>query len=905
MEFVPAVSDPAHPRLAVPWFSRGAKAYEAAGLESWLFYPHNEGFDVQHIIEGNFHGKTWQETAGFLQRWAYCGMIEEILEIGGLLGGPLATASSMETLRSSSEFLPYMVLLWNCVRPSAGESETDEIEARKFLHISVILKRVNLFYNLLCEREYSRRPSRKVFSGHPPQLAWAPHSHEHEETLSDWDEWADELLGAKLSFFTKEPLGPGGFSPLDSPGHALLLSIGTAGELMTKAVEQKYGRKIKNLKWAIPLTIVRRLELAGWCPVWLRKLRDEGSVIRAYYLSSIRRTPLRKHARWGVFGCIASQVNVTTYQARHTTEACDCGSVEFSLGDHSDYASWIKAGHTPLIVRTLDPVSGATKWTLIRSHNPVTGDAIKYVAISHVWIDGTGSAGGNSLLRCQLNKFQNAAIRLYDGALDTDTPTPFWVDTICVPYDQGLLKSLALRQMEHVYRDADSVLVFDSSLQQVPLGLSTSECLTRIEISSWNERLWTIQEAVFAKELYFQFQDGTISLQQLIFRYRLERFARLANLYRTLKSDVSPSRITAMFCKVIEMHLHCVTREGEDLFERPPGIDGGDWVGLAGEGLSSPPDETEMEGLALDTIFLGTLVAVSGFLNILKEKENPTSGESAREKWSKLESVLPYRQTSIASDEGLCLATLLGMDLTNLYGLPDEERVRRMFLHIGVVGESVLFGARRRLARAGYRWMPSTFVNQPVQQSERTALVTEVGIEVTLPALKVLFPSVGRGFIHNVRPGGIPGDFGFLRLDDDDEDGPGWLLCGAFPVRLIGTQRLFTVHLVLPAEGAGMIVPLFCTMTLVLEKELVRHDQTVATGQTTSFIHAALRGWAEMQEGPPAVHAIVLDPAAKGAPGTMSYKLPAVVVEFEEPTLEQLAAAAQARVLPRTKWIIS
>jgi hypothetical protein len=74
---------------------------------------------------------------------------------------------------------------------------------------------------------------------------------------------------------------------------------------------------------------------------------------------------------------------------------------------------------------------------------------------------------------------------------------------------------LAIREMAQVYRNADKVLVFDSGLQQVSLNTPASECLTQIGISSWNERLWTIQEAVFAKALYFQFKDGLIGLQKL------------------------------------------------------------------------------------------------------------------------------------------------------------------------------------------------------------------------------------------------------------------------------------------------------------------------------------------------------------------------------------------------------
>jgi hypothetical protein len=144
----------------------------------------------------------------------------------------------------------------------------------------------------------------------------------------------------------------------------------------------------------------------------------------------------------------------------------------------------------------------------------------------------------NSLLHCQLNNFQNAAIRLYGGGSNRDEPVPFWVDTVCVPFD-GPLKMTAIRQMERVYRDADKVLVFDSGLQNVTLDALAYECPTQVEISSWNERLWTIQEAVFAKSLHFQFQYGIASLQPLIFRYRIERFGRLSQSRRNLDLIVS------------------------------------------------------------------------------------------------------------------------------------------------------------------------------------------------------------------------------------------------------------------------------------------------------------------------------------------------------------------------------
>ena len=104
--------------------------------------------------------------------------------------------------------------------------------------------------------------------------------------------------------------------------------------------------------------------------------------------------------------------------------------------------------------------------------------------------------------------------------------------------------------------------------------------------------------------------------------------------------------------------------------------------------------------------------------------------QNARIKWSSLEKVLPYRQTSIVSDEGLCISTLLGMDLESLYNLADEERVRRLFLDIDIINIGILFGDRPRLQQPGYCWMPTTFVCQRLEISNKTARVTESGLRV-------------------------------------------------------------------------------------------------------------------------------------------------------------------------------
>jgi Heterokaryon incompatibility protein (HET) len=229
--------------------------------------------------------------------------------------------------------------------------------------------------------------------------------------------------------------------------------------------------------------------------------------------------------------------------------------VSFDLGEELECANWIRTGHTPLIVRSRDGTNGTVGWKLIRSHDVESGKTKKYVAMAHVWVDGTGNANGNALPSCQLEKFQKAAIQLYDAS-DMDEPVPFWVDTICVPFNKGPLKMLAIRRMEQVYQEADKVWVFDSGLQQVTLDTPASECLTQIEISSWNERLWTIQEAAFAKIPHFQFKDGLTSIQELLSRYRLDRFARMALIRYGMSSERQrPTRLTRLARPRVDAHI--------------------------------------------------------------------------------------------------------------------------------------------------------------------------------------------------------------------------------------------------------------------------------------------------------------------------------------------------------------
>jgi hypothetical protein len=83
----------------------------------------------------------------------------------------------------------------------------------------------------------------------------------------------------------------------------------------------------------------------------------------------------------------------------------------------------------------------------------------------------------------------------------------FWMDTLCVPRSPSEVYKEALNKMRDVYANAERVLVLDAELMASTSECSYEEINMRILCSTWIRRLWTIQEAVLAKRLVFQFKE--------------------------------------------------------------------------------------------------------------------------------------------------------------------------------------------------------------------------------------------------------------------------------------------------------------------------------------------------------------------------------------------------------------
>ena len=102
-------------------------------------------------------------------------------------------------------------------------------------------------------------------------------------------------------------------------------------------------------------------------------------------------------------------------------------------------------------------------------------------------------------------------------------PAGFWIDTLCVPVQKvnQRYREMAIRNMAKIYREADRVLVLDSWIYAGSREDHINERTMRILMSNWQRRLWTLQERVLAKSLFFQFCDGPHHRDDLLSDVRL------------------------------------------------------------------------------------------------------------------------------------------------------------------------------------------------------------------------------------------------------------------------------------------------------------------------------------------------------------------------------------------------
>lgn len=438
----------------------------------------------------------------------------------------------------------------------------------------------------------------------------------------------------------------------------------------------------------------------GWCPADMERLFCRFTPSCLYYIHNlarprandehpmIRKRPLHlsspAHAvsdeprLCSTSRCRYRQLHDTTYTTQH---AEGCQGCDDAVADEIELARILENNKLPLIM-SIDKDDNTGEISFIES---TFDQPLKYIAISHVWSDGLGNVQRNSIPLCQLKKLSKLVQSLPGPCSNT---VYFWLDTICVPPDSAKdfknAQQIALGGMRNVYQLAAGVLVLDSWLYDSNIeGTMDLEILVKIFSCAWNTRLWTFQEGVLAKKLYFQFSNDVYDLD--------DGFERLQR--QESSSEESYSSVTASMTK---------------------------------------------------TAFAPSLGVL--YFDLRGFRKRP----SWAEKLEAIASAFAKRTTSVDTDEALCIAVLLDMDVEKIARTYPPLRMQRIWAMLPGCPRQLIFTALPTFETPGLRWAARSFLavssyrdNRSMMQHGVVAEYYEDGVLFQAPGIHA---GVGFGF---------------------------------------------------------------------------------------------------------------------------------------------------------------
>ena len=695
MDHLPSVQSPVRQPLKVPYICNSDYTYDGAGFAG---YPERCGFDIESIADSDFKGKDFTTVAPFLQAWLFFGMLSDVFLVSGI------RIKEQEFLANDTESKFYISTLtlndriWDWVASESDLTSPGRLDRLK--QVDEILS--------LAERI--------------------------TEAIVDGDRYSH--LGKRAYYEDKNAESSDGYHP----GELVILSVTILGEALSKAKHlvfelSAYGAG-RPFRWEVSGLLYRLLEDSGWCAGRIAVLDStfdsESKVSYLYYLSfQDRHREDKDHSQCSERLCIADQVDRHDYASKHLNDCGGCENAQIEEDSTLSVALILRAGGIPLISLGQRCDDGRTKVLLQRSKHqraaypvarhlisdlkarrnsrrplPLHMPRIPYVAFSHVWGDGLGNPESNSLPQCQLRHLQDLANQSVKSCHNGNTP--FWIDTMCVPLEtEG--RQLAIRRMARTYDDAIRVVVLDSTLMNASPNLTLLEKLSLIENSGWSHRLWTLQEGVRARNLDFLFSrhQGIVSFDDLVRQYEREFKSERPQLDR-LK------------------HRHTVDDDSYALkLIRAMAI----WNDDADDYIRSLPPEqhsiTETDTTLGGVFQLRRICDISDsmladcYQRFLANKliDNPDSDWnldfSKHRLIAKICNVIRFRLTSRPKDEAVCLANLLGLDISSIARQATHENNMRAFYQLikNHIPIDLLFLATRKFQDDGYRWAPISFLD--------------------------------------------------------------------------------------------------------------------------------------------------------------------------------------------------
>lgn len=271
-----------------------------------------------------------------------------------------------------------------------------------------------------------------------------------------------------------------------------------------------------NGGWGPSSFVFGRLREQGWCPYSISMLRGmlKDNVSGLYYATTYPTSPDQRlgldHSHCTDKFCSAKTPSENTYRMRHVKTGCTCSFIE---PDVEDVVRVLESDSIPVLCYMGSFESGTARLQV----QPFK-QGMKYIVVSHVWADGLGNPYGNGMVTCQIQRLTQLAgdlLQLSHGNVF------FWIDTLLVPVDpqHKAARKRAIRKMHEVYTRAYKTIVLDGDLMEHRVGQDYVETAMRITISGWMQRLWTLQEGVMSRSIYFLFQNGLQDIEDLDINY--------------------------------------------------------------------------------------------------------------------------------------------------------------------------------------------------------------------------------------------------------------------------------------------------------------------------------------------------------------------------------------------------
>ncbi|KAL9043127.1 MAG: hypothetical protein Q9214_003591 [Letrouitia sp. 1 TL-2023] len=319
----------------------------------------------------------------------------------------------------------------------------------------------------------------------------------------------------------------------------LALSFMVLGETLTRAlnlIKKRLEFRIngwsshdsRNQGWGYSKLILQKLNRESWCAKAIHKLKAllRGNTIGLIYLLGFTQSSSRgpDHSK-----CTPTECKATKFRRLSQSEPFKSEQYHHCLADSSDSKQPNCGTNHNVKGRDLAAIINRGKIPLFRFNKTsrkldllqMSGSFDKpYAIFSHVWTDGFAAMNNkNGMTPCVLDMFTEILEQVTIQQTGKKSPVPelFWIDTLAIPVKEKYAEERvkAISQMHNIYTRAKYTVVLDLSLMQVQMGSGYSNPAMKITMCKWMTRLWTLQEAVLSKNLYFRFLDRICSMDHL------------------------------------------------------------------------------------------------------------------------------------------------------------------------------------------------------------------------------------------------------------------------------------------------------------------------------------------------------------------------------------------------------